>query len=290
VQKAVLVVVYVKTNDWSGVLVERFILNYGNNGLWYGTFTHLNTLNIKHGISSRLGGTSKQPFSSLNLGMHVEDNIKDVITNRQLFCEAIGMRSDHIVTAQQLHTDTVAVVTTESIGKGAQNYSEAIGATDALITNVSNIPLMLFFADCVPVLIVDPVQKAVGVVHAGWKGTVAKIAQKTILAMQANFSTTPRDCLVAIAPSIGPCCYIVDEFVVNKLKKQFDNWEELVRPTGDKWYFDLWKANCMQLEQIGVKSSNIVVSGVCTACNHELFFSYRKENGCTGRMGAAIIL
>jgi YfiH family protein len=210
--------------------VERFILHYGNDGVWYGTFTHFNTLNIKHGISGRLGGTSKQPFSSLNLGLHVEDNAKDVIVNRQLFCEAIGMRSDRIVTAQQLHTDTVAVVTEELIGKGAQNYNEAIEATDALITNVPEIPLMLFFADCVPVLIVDPVQRAVGVVHAGWKGTVAKIAQKTILAMQANFGTVPHDCLVAIAPSIGPCCYIVDEVVINKLKKQFDNWEVLVRP------------------------------------------------------------
>jgi YfiH family protein len=270
--------------------MEEFILNYGSNGLWYGTFTHFNTLNIKHGISGRLGGTSKQPFNSLNLGLHVEDSNEDVIMNRQLFCEAIGLHSDRIVTAQQLHTDTVAVVTEELVGKGAQNYNEAVEATDALITNVSDIPLMLFFADCVPVLIVDPVQKAVGVVHAGWKGTVSKIAQKTILAMQTNFKTAPQDCLVAIAPSIGPCCYIVDEFVINKLKKQFDNWEELVRPVGDKWYFDLWKANCVQLEQIGVKSSNIVVSGVCTACNHELFFSYRKENGCTGRMGAAIIL
>jgi len=290
VRKAVLDVVCVKKNDWSDVLVERFILNYGNNGLWYGTFTHFNTLNIKHAISSRLGGTSKQPFSSLNLGLHVEDNDKDVIVNRQLFCEAIGMHFDHIVTAQQLHTDIVAVITAKEVGKGAQNYSDAISATDALITNVPNIPLMLFFADCVPVLIVDPVQHAVGVVHAGWKGTVAKIAQKTIVSMQVNFGTDPKDCLVGIAPSIGPCCYEVDEVVVNKIKKQFDNWEELVSPTGNKWYFDLWKANCIQLEQIGVKSNHIVVSGVCTACNHDLFFSYRKENGCTGRMGAAIIL
>lgn len=270
--------------------MERFILHYGNNGLWYGTFTHFDRLHIKHGISARLGGASKQPYNSLNLGLHMNDNVNDVIINRQLFCEAIGMRSERLVTAQQLHTDRVTVVKSESIGKGARDYSEAIEATDALITDVAEIPLMLFFADCVPVLIVDPVQQAVGVVHAGWKGTVAKIAQKTILAMQTTFGTVPQDCLVGIAPSIGPCCYVVDEVVVNQLKKQFENWEELIRPTGDRWYLDLWKANCRQLEQIGVKNSNIVVSGVCTACNHELFFSYRKENGCTGRMGAAIIL
>jgi YfiH family protein len=270
--------------------VERFILNYDKNGLWYGTFTHFNSLGIRHGISGRLGGVSKEPFSSLNVALHTGDSDEDVIMNRKLFCQAIGIHPNHIVTTQQLHTDTIAVVTGESMGKGAQYYNEAIPATDALITNIPGLPLMLFFADCVPVLIVDPVHNAIGAVHAGWRGTVEKIAQKTIIAMQANFGTNPQDCLLAIAPSIGPCCYVVDEMVINQLKNQFTNWEQLVRGVDDKWYLDLWKTNFVQLEEIGVKGSNIVVSNVCTACNHELFFSYRKENGSTGRMGAAIIL
>jgi YfiH family protein len=270
--------------------VERFILNYDKNGLWYGTFTHFNSLGIRHGISGRLGGVSKEPFSSLNVALHTGDSDEDVIMNRKLFCQAIGIHPNHIVTTQQLHTDTIAVVTGESMGKGAQYYNEAIPATDALITNIPGLPLMLFFADCVPVLIVDPVHNAIGAVHAGWRGTVEKIAQKTIIAMQANFGTNPQDCLLAIAPSIGPCCYVVDEMVINQLKNQFTNWEQLVRVVDDKWYLDLWKTNFVQLEEIGVKGSNIVVSNVCTACNHELFFSYRKENGSTGRMGAAIIL
>lgn len=270
--------------------MERFILNYGNNGLWYGTFAHFNSLAIKHGISGRLGGVSKQPFSSLNVALHTGDSDEDVIANRKLFCQAIGIHPNDIVTAQQLHTDTIGVVVEESMGKGAKNYNDAIPATDALITNVPGIPLMLFFADCVPVLIVDPVQRAVGAVHAGWRGTVEKIAQKTVIAMQANFGTNPEDCLIGIAPSIGPCCYEVDEVVINQLKSQFKNWEHLVRAVNDKWYLDLWKANYVQLEEIGVNNDNIVVSGVCTACNHELFFSYRKENGSTGRMGAAISL
>lgn len=270
--------------------MERFILNYDKNGLWYGTFTHFNSLGIRHGISGRLGGVSKEPFSSLNVALHTGDSDEDVIMNRKLFCQAIGIHPNHIVTTQQLHTDTIAVVTGESMGKGAQYYNEAIPATDALITNIPGLPLMLFFADCVPVLIVDPVHNAIGAVHAGWRGTVEKIAQKTIIAMQANFGTKPQDCLLAIAPSIGPCCYVVDEMVINQLKNQFTNWEQLVRVVNDKWYLDLWKTNFVQLEEIGVKGSNIVVSNVCTACNHELFFSYRKENGSTGRMGAAIIL
>lgn len=273
-------------------MMERFILNYGTRGQWYGTFTHFSALAIKHGISSRFGGGSKPPFHSLNVALHTGDCDESVIINRQLFCQGIGIHSEHIVTAQQLHTDHIAVVTQEAKGRGAGSYEDAIPNTDALITNVPGIPLMLFFADCVPVLIVDPVQRAIGAVHAGWRGTLEKIAQKTILSMQSNFGTKPEDCLVGIAPSIGPCCYVVDEIVINKLKKQFNNWEELIKEANEKgkWYFDLWKANVHQLEEIGVKGSNVVTSGVCTACNHELFFSYRKENGATGRIGAVIVL
>lgn len=272
--------------------MERFILNYGTSGQWYGTFTHFSALAIKHGISSRFGGVSKPPFHSLNVALHTGDCDESVIINRQLFCQGIGINSEHIVTAQQLHTDHIAVVTKEAKGRGAGSYEDAIPNTDALITNVPGVPLMLFFADCVPVLIADPVQRAIGAVHAGWRGTVEKIAQKTILSMQSNFGTKPEDCLVGIAPSIGPCCYVVDEIVINKLKKQFNNWEELIKEANEKgkWYFDLWKANIHQLEEIGVKGSNLVTSGVCTACNHELFFSYRKENGATGRIGAVIVL
>lgn len=281
---------YAKVNDRSDVLMEQFILKYGNNGLWYGTFTHFDKLAVKHGISSRLGGTSSQPFTSLNLGLHTGDDDKKVIANRQLFCQGVGIVADDIVTAEQIHTDTVALVTKQHIGKGAKKYSEAIRATDALITNVPDIPLMLFFADCVPVLIVDPVQKAIGIAHAGWKGTMENIAQKTVLTMQTHFGTNPQHCFVAIAPSIGPCCYEVDDIVINKLKTQFENWEQLVRPKGKKWNLDLWQTNRLQLEKIGVEGKNIIVSKICTACNKELFFSYRAENGCTGRMGAVIVL
>ena len=270
--------------------MERFILKYGNNGLWYGTFTHFDRLGIKHGISSRLGGMSPQPFTSLNLGLHTGDEDEQVIANRQLFCQGVGVVAKDIVTAEQIHTDKVCVVTKQHIGKGAKKYSEAIKATDALITNVPQIPLMLFFADCVPVLIVDPVQKVIGIAHAGWKGTMDNIAQKTVLSMQTHFGTNPQQCLVGIAPSIGPCCYEVDDVVIMRLKRQFDNWEQLVRPQGAKWYLDLWQTNRLQLEQIGVQGKNIIVSNVCTACNKELFFSYRAENGCTGRMGAVIVL
>lgn len=268
----------------------EFTLRHNANGVWYGTFAHLEQSSVRHGVSTRLGGSSILPFASLNLGLHTGDEAEKVIINRQRFCEALKINALKIVTAEQTHGDKVAIITQQDIGKGSTNYNEAISDTDALVTNVPDIPLMLFFADCVPVLIFDPVRRVAGVSHAGWKGTVAKIAQKTVLAMQENFGTKPGDCLVGIGPSIGPCCYEVDDMVINQLKQQFTGWEQLAKPHGQRWRLNLWQANRVQLEEIGVSADNIVVSGVCTACNSELYYSYRTEKGRTGRIGAVITL
>jgi len=270
--------------------MEQFVLRYDDHSLWYGTFTHFDQCAVKHGISTRFGGTSREPFSSLNLGLHNGDEDAAVIANRTLFCQAVGVNADDLVTAQQTHGDRVLVVTTEHIGRGATKYSEAIADTDALITQMPGVPLMLFFADCVPVLIVDPVHKAVGIAHAGWKGTLDRIVHKTLLSMEKNFGTRPEDCLAGIAPSVGPCCYEVDGIVIDTLKGQFEEWQQFAQPSGDKWHLDLWGINRSELERAGVKPSNIVVSKVCTACNHHVFFSYRADHGHTGRIGAVIIL
>jgi len=267
-----------------------FTVQHRSNRVWYGTFPHFAEHYIKHGVSTRLGGASVMPFASLNLGLHTGDDADAVKKNRKLFCDAVGVELDRVVTAEQIHGTKVAVVGEKDAGKGAIKYDEAVVGADALITNIPNLPLLLFFADCVPVLIVDPVHKAIGVSHAGWKGTVGRIAQKTVLAMQENFGTNPADCLVGIAPSIGPCCYEVDQMVVAQLKQNCTKWSELLTTHGSKWRLDLWLANQMQLEEIGVPTANIVVSKVCTACNTELFFSYRAEKGRTGRIGAIISL
>ncbi|MPM35945.1 Polyphenol oxidase [bioreactor metagenome] len=209
----------------------------------------------------------------------------------QLFCSAVGVQFDKVVTAEQTHGDNIAVVSHTDIGKGHALYDQSIKATDALITNIPKIPLMLFYADCVPVLIADPVRNVIAVSHAGWKGTVAKIAQKTVLKMASQFQTNPSDCLVGIGPSIGSCCYEVDQTVVNILMQNFKLWEHLVKQTSKThWKLDLWLANKIQLEEVGVRSSNITISGLCTSCNTELFYSHRAERGMTGRLGAIISL
>lgn len=267
-----------------------FIVKHSTNGVWYGEFASLSAQAIQHGISTRLGGRSSAPYASLNLGLHVGDDTGATWQNRQAFCQALGLSAEHAVTADQVHGSVVYQVTAQDAGRGSRHYHEAITGTDALITNVPGIPLMLFFADCVPVIIADPVQKAIGISHAGWKGTVAKIGQKTLLAMMEQYNTNPADCLVGIGPSIGPCCYEVNKPVINKLQENFSRWQELATPAGEHWHLDLWEANRQQLKETGVLDENISLSGVCTACNTQIFYSHRAEAGRTGRIGAVIAL
>lgn len=273
-----------------GGTLMGFSLNYALGKVWYGAFSHFDHRVSTHAISTRLGGESKSPYLSLNLGLHTGDDLNVVQQNRKLFCQAVGMDYNKVVTAEQIHGANVVAVGAQHAGKGVNDFATAIKGTDALITNEPDLSLMLFFADCVPVLILDPIRKAIGLCHAGWKGTVAKIAQKTILAMQSEYGTRPEDCLVGIAPSIGPCCYEVDSQVANQFKEQFVNWTDMLQPCQSKWKLNLWLANQQQLSEIGVKDQNIIISKVCTACNKDLFFSYRAEQGITGRIAAAISL
>ncbi len=259
-------------------------------GLQVGTFSHLDQYSIRHGISTRDGGVSKKPYYSLNLALHTGDQKNDVIANRKRFCQAVGLPFASAVTAEQVHGANIAVVTTADAGRGMTNYDEALPKTDALITNVPGLPLMLFFADCVPVLIADPKRKVVAVSHAGWKGTVAAIAKQTVQRMTEEFGCQSADCLVGIGPSIGSCCYEVDDRVISELQRAFSWWARVVKPEGKKWKLDLWQANVQQLLDIGVVRDNIVISNFCTVCNKDLFFSHRAEQGHTGRLGAVIAL
>lgn len=268
-----------------------FALHYGKKGVWFGKFSNFPEALVTHAISSRFGGVSQAPFDQMNLAMHNGDDIAAVRKNRALFCEAIHLDPRKLVTAEQVHSDQVLVVDQSYAGKGATDYTDAIKATDALITNCVNLPLMLFFADCVPVLIVDPVHRAIGISHAGWKGTVNKIAQKTILSMCENFGTQSQDCFVGIGPSIGPCCYEVNQEVIEQFSINFGgDRNKIFKPFADKWKLDLWVANQLQLEEIGVCADKIETCNICTACNAKLFFSYRADCAKTGRIAAVISL
>ncbi|MCR5833204.1 MAG: peptidoglycan editing factor PgeF [Selenomonadaceae bacterium] len=242
-----------------------------------------------------MGGVSKPPFDALNLALHVGDLPEDVIANRQTFAKTLGFDVTDIVTPNQVHGDNVFYVDENYRGCGCKNYADAIPETDALITNVPHLPLMLCFADCVPIFVIDTVNRAIGLAHGGWKGTVKKISAKTVLKMGEVFGTHPKDCIIGIAPSIGSCCYEVGDEVVTKCKSAFPkNYDELLINRDGKIFFDLKRANVVQLTEIGVPEKNIDVSPDCTCCQSKFYFSYRaaqKNNlNRTGRIAALIAL
>ena len=269
-----------------------FFLKHMMNNLWHGGFSLFPENLVTHAISTRLGGVSKAPYDSLNLGLHVGDDVSAVLRNRELFANSLHLRAKDIVTPEQVHGNRILRVTEEERGRGSDSYADAIPQADALITNVPGLPLMLCFADCVPVLFVDTEKLAVGIAHGGWKGTLQKIARKTLEAMQQEFGTEPEDCLVGIGPSIGPCCYEVGENVQEECRKAFpEHWRELlVQGEDGKTRLDLWKANRLQLQEAGVPEQNVDCAGECTYCKHNWFYSYRADGGTTGRIAAIIAL
>lgn len=257
---------------------------------WQGRFSSFSPDIAVHGISTRLGGQSKGAFASLNLALHVGDDAADVWQNRQRFCTSMGLVAEDICTPEQIHGALIQRVYRRDAGRGSCTYADAIAGTDALITDEPGLPLLLCFADCTPILLLDPVHRATGIAHGGWKGTVQRIAAKTLQAMQREFGTRPSDLLVGIGPAIGPCCYAVGDDVARQFQQEFPACEGLLPVYEDAVHLDLWRANQYQLEQAGVLTTHIDRADTCTACNSSLFFSYRAEHGQTGRIGAMIAL
>lgn len=250
------------------------------NGLAYYTFDTLrDSGELVHAISTRHGGVSPTPFNALNLSRHVGDDPANVAINLQRLHDALGLDAATTVDASQAQADRVAVV-------GATHRGTRIQDVDALLTNEPGVPLLLRFADCVPILFFDPAHRAIGVVHAGWRGTVMKIATKAAQAMFDVFGTRPRDLIACIAPSIGPCCYRIGDDVIARVRAAFENADELLIPRADGAHFDLWQANAQQLRALGV--AHIEVAGICTAHHIDEFYSWRAENSKTGRFGAII--
>jgi uncharacterized protein, YfiH family len=238
-----------------------------------------------HGFSGRAGGVSRGPYASLNLGLHVGDDPACVLENRRRLCRAAGIDPGSLVVGQQVHGAQVAVVTPRDRGRGAFSPDDAIPGVDALITDAPGVVLMALYADCVPVFIYDPKRRAVGLAHAGWKGTAAGIAGRTLAAMADAFGTRPEDCWAAIGPSIGPCCYEVGEDVAARFSALDP---ALVREQGESRRLDLWAANEQQLVAAGVPPAQVTSARLCTRCLQETFFSHRAQGGRAGRMAAFI--
>ncbi len=246
---------------------------------------------VIHGFSTRIGGVSDIPFATLNLAFHVGDDPGSVVENRRRFCQALGLDLADLTAGEQVHSDKIRVVIGQDRGCGAVDYDTAFSGTDGFVTDEPGVVLSSYYADCVPLYILDPEQQVVGLAHGGWKGTIMRIGARIIEKMVEQFQTKPEDCLIGIGPSIGPCCYEVDRHVITPLQQEFVNWFELVEEKENgRWNLDLWKTNYQVFLEAGVNPANIEVSGLCTSCNTELFFSHRAEDGKTGRMASIIAL
>jgi polyphenol oxidase len=230
--------------------------------------------NVVAAQSTRVGGVSAAPFSSKNMGYSSGDSEENVTKNRQIFYASLGIFEEEVAWSGQVHGKEILVA--EKAGK--------YFGYDALITNKKNLFVAVGIADCCPVLIYDSVNNAVAAVHAGWRGTVQKIVEETILKMHAEFGTKGKNCYAYIGTCISECSFEVGEEVANEFEEKFCRFDE----KRNKFFVDLKVANLAQLEKMDVPSTHIEVSPHCTVMNNDIYFSYRKEGKESGRMLAII--
>ena len=259
---------------------------------------------VKHGFSTRLGGVSVGFLSALNLGFGRGESDENVLENLRRISESIGFDHKRLVTTNQTHTTNIRLVTEKDAGKGIvipRDYSDI----DGLITNVPELPLITYYADCVPLYFLDPVKKAIGLSHSGWRGTVGKIGAKTVKLMGENFGSRPEDIIACIGPSICVNCYEVSEDVAEEFIKAFDIGKKeipeynpgtdktnviLHYKSGGKYQLNLWEACRQGLTGAGLIPENIHVTDICTCCNKELLYSHRGLSGKRGSLAAFLML
>ncbi|MBE2182567.1 MAG: peptidoglycan editing factor PgeF [Anaerolineae bacterium] len=241
-------------------------------------------LPVKHGVFTRIGGVSDSPFAALNMGGNVGDTSENVRINHERMYAACDVRGERACSVWQIHSAEVV------LAKRPARNRRWLGAADALITNQLDMPLTMRFADCTPILLIDPVEGVIAIVHAGWRGTVQGVAAATVRGMVQTLGSKPSNILAGIGPSIGPARYQVGEEVVQAVFRYFRTIEGLVHrdPSDGSAYLDLWTANRLDLERAGV--GTVETAGICTAEHVDEFYSHRAENGRTGRFGAVISL
>lgn len=263
-------------------------LTHQNNCLLWLSSSLLDGQPVRHGFSTRLGGVSPAPWDSLNLGISRGDSDENVWENYRRFCAAVGVAPESTVFTQQTHSENIRQVTGQDAGKGLlhpRDYTDV----DALITDCPGLSLVVFSADCGTILLFDPVHRAIGAVHAGWRGTAAGIAAKTALKMHDAFGTEPANLLCALGPSIGPCCFETDGDVPAAMHGALGaQADPFMTRRGKKWHIDLKGINAHWLQSLGVTS--IDVCPHCTACRQELYWSHRKVGNARGAQIALLAL
>ena len=247
---------------------------------------------IKHGFSTRLGGVSSNHLSTMNLSFDRGDSAENVTMNYDRICHSLKLNNSSLVFSDQIHDSKIHKVTHLDAPKTKKYVKNLIGF-DGLITNEPNLTLVTSYADCVPLYFVDPVHKAIGLSHSGWKGTVQKIGLKTIQAMKDNFDTDPTELIAVIGPSICFDCYEISEDVAMEFKHNFSpdvTNKILFQKENGKYQLDLWLTNQAILLEAGMQKENISNSNICTCCNSNLLFSHRASNGQRGNLAGFLCL
>ena len=269
------------------------------NGVEYLTYNRLEQISfIRHAFSTKKGGVSKGIYESMNLSYTRGDNKKSVDENYRRFFDAAGFTLKNVVLTDQIHKTDIVKVDEEVLSK-INSKSDTfdvekrrLDSIDGLITNMVNVPLVTSYADCVPLYFVDTKNKAIGLSHSGWRGTVAGMGIKTVEAMKREYGSNEQDIVAVIGPSICRECYEVSKDVVDEFHKMYDGKFDVNKifdiTSEDKRQLDLWEANRQILLLAGLKEENIVVSGVCTSCHDDLLFSHRKTNGKRGNLVAVM--
>lgn len=248
--------------------------------------------NILHGFSTRLGGVSKEHLYSMNLSFTRGDEEENVRENHRRFAKALGYDEKRLVFSNQVHLTRFHKVTKEDIGKGITKESD-IKEVDGLVTDVPGIPLITFYADCVPLFFYDPVQNVIAMAHSGWRGTVERIGEKMLHYMEKEYGCKAKDIVCAIAPSICQNCYEVSEEVALRF------WEVFGKEHGDallyakengKYQLNLHKACEITLLEAGILPEHLDITNLCTCCNPDFFYSHRASNGMRGNLAGVMMI
>lgn len=258
----------------------------------YLVYNSLEEINfIKHGFSTRLGGVSEGIFSTMNMAFNRGDNPDSVTENYRRLCGSVGLDFESLTASAQDHHTFVRKVTKADRGVGIYRPRD-MQSVDALITNERGVTLVTYYADCTPLFFVDTKNKAIGLAHAGWRGTVGRIGQKVVEKMTAEFCTNPEDLVCAVGPAISKCCYEVDKTCADEFYAltDLDNSTFIFPRENNKFMLDLLETNRQILVKAGVKVENITLSDLCTRCNSDLLWSHRATNGQRGTMCAVMCL
>lgn len=262
------------------------------NGVPYIVFKNLELPGIVHGFSTRLGGVSEGIYSTMNLSFHRGDDMDAVMENHRRLAQAVGYDYRRLVFSDQVHETVIRKITEEDAGKGITRESD-ITETDGLMTNVKDLPLITFYADCVPVFFYDPVKEVVAMNHSGWRGTVKNISLHMVEALNKEYGCEDSDLICAVGPSICQNCYEVSEDVAEAFQDAYlpEQYDKMTKKIGNgKYLLDLHRANYYNLTGAGILPDHINVTDICTCCNPDFLFSHRASHGKRGNLGAVIML